>query len=210
MFENGNKQTISGNKRIILASGSPRRKELLAGLDIDFEIDTRNNFKEKYSKDTPHSQITALMSEGKSLGFHRLLEKNEILITADTMVLCGDEVLGKPKGNDEREKAADASRMLRLLSGKEHKVLTSVTIRDITSTDTFTDAATVLFKDLSDEEIQYYIRNYRPFDKAGAYGIQEWIGYIGISSIKGSFYTIMGLPVHLLFSHLQDFLKHIY
>ncbi len=196
----------SNDKRIILASGSPRRKELLAGLDIDFEVDTDNNFKEDYSIDVPHRQIPELMSKGKSFGFHRPLGQGEILITADTIVLCDDEVLGKPKGRDDAEKAEDAGRMLRLLSGRGHEVITAVTIRDSNGDLTFSDTATVHFKDLSEDEIRYYVGKYRPFDKAGAYGIQEWIGYTGISAIEGSFYTVMGLPVHLVYQQLEKFI----
>lgn len=185
-------------KRIILASNSPRRKELLAGLDIDFEVDTRNNFEESFSSDTPHGKIPSLMSEGKSDGFHRPLEENEILITSDTMVLCGEEVLGKPHSRE------NAIRMLQLLSGREHKVITAVTIRDKYRRNTVSDTAIVHFKPLSDAEIEYYVDKYRPFDKAGAYGIQEWIGYIGITGIEGSYYTIMGFPVHLVYGLLEE------
>lgn len=188
-------------KRIILASGSPRRKELLAGLDIDFEVDTRNNFEETYNPDTPHPRIPEVLSEGKSQGFHRPLEENEILITSDTLVLCGGRVMGKPHS---REEAFD---MLRHLSGRSHQVITAVTLRDLYGHKTVSDTATVWFKDLSDNEIGYYIDNFRPFDKAGAYGIQEWIGYIGISRIEGSFFTIMGLPVHLVYQELIKFLE---
>ncbi len=187
-------------KKIILASNSPRRKELLAGLDIEFTVDTRNNFEEKYDSSVPHSRIPELMSEGKSLGFWRKLEDDEILVTADTMVLCGDEVMGKPRNHE------DAARMLRHLSGREHQVITAVTLRDHRSMETMSDKAEVWFKDLSDSEIEYYIEKYRPFDKAGAYGIQEWIGYIGISKIEGSFFNIMGLPVHLVYSLLNRFI----
>lgn len=187
-------------KKIILASASPRRRELLTRLDIDFEIDTHNHFKEDYSNDMPHLKIPEIMSEGKSYGFHRPLENNEILITSDTMVLCGDEILGKPH---DRE---DAIRMLRMLSGRSHKVVTAVTIRDYGRHITFSDSADVYFKDLSDREIDHYIDNFRPFDKAGAYGIQEWIGYIGISRIDGSFYTIMGFPVHRVYEELRKFI----
>lgn len=188
-------------KRIILASGSPRRKELLAGLDIDFEVDTHNNFEETYNPDTPHPRIPEVLSEGKSQGFHRPLEENEILITSDTLVLCGGRVMGKPHS---REEAFD---MLRHLSGRSHQVITAVTLRDLYGHKTVSDTATVWFKDLSDNEIGYYIDNFRPFDKAGAYGIQEWIGYIGISRIEGSFFTIMGLPVHLVYQELIKFLE---
>lgn len=187
-------------KKIILASGSPRRKELLAGLNIDFEVDTKNTFEETYDPETPHERIPEVLSEGKSYGFHRPLEENEILITSDTLVLCGGRVMGKPHS---REEAYD---MLRWLSGREHKVITAITIRDSRQCRTSSDTAIVTFKDLSDNEIYYYIDNFKPFDKAGAYGIQEWIGYIGIGKIEGSFFTIMGLPVHLVYQELSNFI----
>ena len=187
-------------KRIILASASPRRKELMAGLDIDFEVDTRNNFEETYNSETPHDKIPEVLSEGKSFGFHRPLENNEILITSDTLVLCGDKVMGKPHSRSE------AQEMLRLLSGREHKVITAITIRDSQRHETISDTARVFFKELSENEIDYYIDHYRPFDKAGAYGIQEWIGYIGIDRIEGSYFTIMGLPVHLVYQSLIRFI----
>lgn len=187
-------------KRIILASGSPRRRELLAGLDISFEVDTRNSFEEAYSADTPHRLIPELMSKGKSHGFHRQLEENEILITSDTMVLCGTEVLGKPHSRE------DAVRMLEMLSGHGHEVITAVTIRTSGREITFSDTTKVFFSPLSQEDIEFYVDRFRPFDKAGAYGIQEWIGYAGIESIEGSFYTVMGLPTHLVYRHLKDLL----
>lgn len=187
------------DKKIILASNSPRRKELLAGLDVSFEVDTRNSFEETYDPATPHERIPEVLSEGKSYGFHRELSENEILITSDTLVLCGDRVMGKPHSREE------AFEMLRFLSGREHKVITAITIRDIHQCRTSSDTAIVSFKELSDNEIWYYIDNYKPFDKAGAYGIQEWIGYIGIGQIEGSFFTIMGLPVHLIYKELLEF-----
>lgn len=186
-------------KKIILGSNSPRRKELLAGLDIDFTVDTGNTFEETYAPSTPHEQIPEVLSEGKSYGFHRELKEDEILITSDTLVLCGDRVMGKPHS---REEAYD---MLRFLSGREHKVITAVTIRDNKSCRTSSDTAIVNFKDLTDNEIYYYIDKFRPFDKAGAYGIQEWIGYIGIGRIEGSYFTIMGFPVHLVYQELLKF-----
>ena len=189
-----------GNKKIILASASPRRKELLAGLCVEFEVDTRNNFEETYSDDIPHENIPEILSEGKSYGFHRELAADEILITSDTLVLCEDHVMGKPADRDE------AYRMLRLLSGKPHKVITAITLRDCSRISTLSDTALVHFKDLSDEEIYYYIDNFKPFDKAGAYGIQEWIGYIGIDKIEGSYFTIMGFPVHLVYQELTKFI----
>lgn len=187
-------------KRIILGSNSPRRRELLAGLDIDFIVDTGNDFEETYDPSTPHEMIPEILSEGKSYGFHRALETEEILITSDTLVLCGDKVMGKPHS---REEAFD---MLKLLSGREHKVITAITLRDINRTITTSDTAVVYFKELTDSEINYYIDAYRPFDKAGAYGIQEWIGYIGIGKIEGSYFTIMGFPVHLVYQELLNFI----
>ena len=187
-------------KKIILASNSPRRKELLASLDIDFTVDTGTSFVEEYAYDTPHEEVPELMSLGKSLGFHRDLEPDEILITSDTMVLCGTEILGKPVDKD------DARRMLRLLSGREHQVITAVTIRDAHREKTFSVTSNVFFKELSDNEIDYYIETYKPFDKAGAYGIQEWIGYIGITGIEGSFYNVMGFPTQRFYDEFQDFL----
>lgn len=187
-------------KKIVLGSNSPRRKELLAGLNIAFTVDTGNTFEEVYDPQTPHERIPEVLSEGKSYGFHRPLDEDEILITSDTLVLCGDRVMGKPHS---REEAID---MLRFLSGREHKVITAVTIRDHKACITSSDTAIVHFKELTDSEIYYYIDEFRPFDKAGAYGIQEWIGYIGIGLIEGSFFTIMGLPVHLVYQELIKFI----
>ena len=190
----------TNGKKIILASGSPRRKELLAGLCIDFEVDTRNDFEEVYSPDIPHEEIPEVLSIGKSNGFHRPLEKDEILITSDTLVLCEGEVMGKPGSREE------AYEMLKMLSGQEHKVITAVSIRNHERIVTFSDTSIVSFKALTDSEIYFYIETFKPFDKAGAYGIQEWIGYIGIDRIEGSYFTIMGFPVHLVYKHLQDFI----
>ena len=187
-------------KSIILGSNSPRRKELLAGLGIDFIVDTGNTFEEVYDAGTPHERIPEVLSEGKSYGFHRPIEEGEILITSDTLVLCEDRVMGKPRS---REEAFD---MLRFLSGRGHKVITAITLRDKDKCITSSDTANVYFKELSDNEIEYYIDNFKPFDKAGAYGIQEWIGYIGIGKIEGSFFTIMGLPVHLVYNELLNFI----
>lgn len=186
--------------KIILGSGSPRRKELLGGLDIEFEVDTRNTFEEIYSEDTPQEEIPTVLSEGKSLGFHRELSDKEILITSDTLVLCEKRVMGKPK---DREEAID---MLKTLSGRSHKVITAVTIRSYSQIKTQSDTAIVHFKPLSDKEIEYYVDSYKPFDKAGAYGIQEWIGYVGIDKIEGSYFTIMGLPVHMTYDMLLEFI----
>ena len=187
-------------KKIILGSNSPRRKELIAGLDIEFTVDTGNTFEELYGPETPHEQIPEVLSEGKSHGFHRPLEDDEILITSDTLVLCEDRVMGKPQSRE------DAIDMIRFLSGRSHKVITAITLRDSQKCHTSSDTAVVYFKDLTDNEIEYYVDTYKPFDKAGAYGIQEWIGYIGIGKIEGSYFTIMGLPVHLVYQELVKFI----
>jgi len=190
-------------KSIILASGSPRRRELMAGLDVEFTVDTRNNFDEKWDPATPHDQVPELMANGKSLGFWRELEENEILVTSDTMVLQNRIILGKPHSREE------AFEMLRTLSGNTHEVITAVTIRDGKGNkESFSDVTTVSFCDLSDDEINYYIDTCKPFDKAGAYGIQEWIGYAGISRIDGSFYTVMGFPVHKVYESLKRFIAY--
>ena len=193
-------------KHIILGSNSPRRRELLNGLDIDFEVDTNNNFEEHFNSDTPSDQVPRLMSEGKSLGFHRPLKEDEILITADTMVILPEsdgkpgEILGKPR---DRE---DACRMLRDLSGREHHVTTAVTIRDAHRKHTFDVTTQVWFKPLTEEEITYYVDTYKPFDKAGAYAIQEWIGHVGITRIEGSYFNVVGFPVQRVYEALQAFL----
>ena len=187
-------------KKIILGSHSPRRQELLSGLGIDFTVDTGNTFEEVFPQDIPHSHVPAVMSEGKSFGFHRPLEQDEILLTSDTMVLCGSKMMGKPHSPEE------ATSMLRALSGRWHEVVTAITLRDCNRHLTESDTARVHFRELTEEEISYYIERYRPFDKAGAYGIQEWIGYVGITGIEGSFFTIMGLPVHLVYSSLLEFI----
>lgn len=187
-------------KKIILGSNSPRRKELLAGLDIEFTVDTGNTFEEVYTPETPPEQIPELLSEGKSYGFHRGLADDEILITSDTLVLCAEMVMGKPRSREE------AIAMLKVLSGRDHKVITAITIRDSVRCHTVSDTALVHFKSLSGDEIEYYVDTYKPFDKAGAYGIQEWIGYMGIDRIEGSYFTIMGLPVHLVYQELLKFI----
>ena len=186
-------------KKIILGSNSPRRKELLAGLDIEFTVDTGNTFEEIYDASTAHELIPEVLSKGKSYGFHRELADDEILITSDTLVLCGETVMGKPRSREE------AIAMLKTLSDREHKVITAITLRDSVRCSTVSDTALVHFKSLSGDEIEYYVETYKPFDKAGAYGIQEWIGYMGIDRIEGSYFTIMGLPVQLVYQELLKF-----
>ncbi len=187
-------------KRIILASNSPRRRELLSGLDLEFTVDTGDSFVEGALAGVPASEYPVRMSAGKSHGFHRSLEADEVLITADTMVLCGNAMLGKPRSRE------DAVKMLRALSGRTHEVITGVTIRTRDAEKSFSDSTLVEFKDLSTSEIDYYVDRYKPYDKAGAYGIQEWIGYIGITRIEGSFYNVMGFPVHRVWEELQEYL----
>lgn len=186
-------------KRLVLASGSPRRKEILEGAGIEFTVDANTDFTEQYAPDTPAESIPALMSKGKSEGFHREIAEDEILLTSDTMVICDGIPMGKPHSRE------DAVGMLHRLSGKCHSVVTAITLRDKHHCETVSDKAYVHFKKLTDSEIDYYVDNYHPYDKAGAYAIQEWIGYIGITKIDGSFFTIMGLPVHLVYQELGKF-----
>ena len=187
-------------KRIILGSNSPRRRELLAGLGIDFTVDTGNSFSESAEPGVEAHQVPVDMSLGKSHGFHRPLEDDEILITADTVVIIDGRVLGKPHSREEAEE------MLHTLSGRTHEVVTAVTIRDKRGEKCFSVSSIVEFCRLEDWEIDSYIDNFKPYDKAGAYGVQEWIGYVGISRIEGSFYNVMGLPVHRIWQELKKFL----
>ena len=187
-------------KHLILGSGSPRRKELLAGLDIDFTVDTGNSFDEGPEPGVEAHRVPVDMAAGKSHGFHRPLCPDEVLLTADTVVIINGKVLGKPHS---REQAAE---MLRMLSGRSHEVVTAVTLRSAEREESFTDSTRVDFLPLSEEQIYYYIDKYKPYDKAGAYGVQEWIGHVGISGICGSFYNVMGLPVHKVAAALKGFL----
>lgn len=192
-------QNHSG-KRIILASGSPRRRDLLGGLGVEFTVDTGSFFVESAEPGVDAYQVPVDMAEGKSHGFHRPLEDDEVLITADTVVIVGGEVLGKPA---DRE---DAFRMLRALSGRDHDVVTAVVIRSVEKEVSFAVRTAVTFDTLSDADIAYYVDNFKPYDKAGAYGIQEWIGYAGISRIEGSFYNVVGFPVQRVWTELKAFL----
>lgn len=189
-------------KKVILASGSPRRRELLEALDIPFEVDTRSSFSEEFDPSVPHDSVPALMSIGKSHGFWRPLEKGEILLTSDTMVLLDKLIMGKPHGRE------DAVRMLRSLSGRTHEVITAVTVRDSSHEETVSDVTKVSFRPLTEDEISYYIDTYRPYDKAGGYGIQEWIGFAACTGIDGSFYNVMGFPVHRVYELLTKFAQY--
>ena len=185
--------------QVILASKSPRRQELLHGMGVDFEILTKET-PEDYPTDLPLDEVPKYLSLQKSLAFtDEELPVDYLLITSDTVVICEGEILGKPK---DRE---DAARMLRLLSGKTHHVVTGVTVRTVEKTESFAVRSDVTFAQLDTDEIDYYIENCLPFDKAGAYGIQEWIGYVGISGLEGSFYNVMGLPTRKLYQCLKTF-----
>lgn len=184
---------------IILASKSPRRQELLRGMGVDFEILTKET-DESFPPEMPLDEVPKYLSLQKSLAFDdNELPKDYLLITSDTVVICEGEILGKPK---DRE---DAARMLQLLSGKTHHVVTGVTVRSAEKTVSFAVRSNVTFANLEQDEIDYYIEHCKPFDKAGAYGIQEWIGYVGISGLEGSFYNVMGLPTRKLYQALKGF-----
>ena len=185
--------------QVILASKSPRRQELLRGMGVDFSIMTKET-DERFPSEMPLDEVPKYLSLQKSLAFaDEELPADYLLITSDTVVICEGEILGKPK---DRE---DAARMLQLLSGKTHHVVTGVTVRSAEKTESFAVRSNVTFAELDDEEIDYYIEHCKPYDKAGAYGIQEWIGYVGISGLEGSFYNVMGLPTRKLYGVLKAF-----
>lgn len=183
--------------KVLLASKSPRRQELLQNLGYRFDT-VSIDCEEIYPENLEAEKIAEYLSELKSEAYQNLSE-NEVLITADTVVALNGEILGKPSDKIE------AKLMLQKLSGKTHWVYTGITLRSTDKKISATDAASVTLSELTEEEIDYYIENFRPFDKAGSYGVQEWLGMAKISEIKGSFYTIMGLPTHLLYRLLQDF-----
>ena len=184
--------------QIILASNSPRRKELMSGLGVDYVVRTLPDVDESYPADLAGAEIPEYISREKADAYRSIMQPGELLITADTIVWLDGKVLGKPEG---REGAVE---MLRSLSGKSHQVFTGVCLTTTEWQKSFTAASDVEFDVLSEEEIWYYVDKYRPMDKAGAYGVQEWIGYIGVKSISGSFYNIMGLPIQKLYKELKD------
>lgn len=186
------------NKQIILASKSPRRKELLAGLDIDFETRIKD-VDESYAEDLAVDEVAGFLANKKAKAFEPTLKKDEIIITSDTVVICNGEILEKPKSKIQ------AFDMLSKLSGQSHQVMTGVCLMSTEKTELFSETTKVWFKSLSCEEMNYYIKKYEPFDKAGSYGIQEWIGYIGIDKIEGTYFNVMGLPVNQLYKKLKDF-----
>jgi septum formation protein len=185
--------------RIILASQSPRRKTLLEGLDINFEVIVRPDINEEYPAHIDLKKVPAFLALHKSENYLDLLDEKTIVITADTIVILNNIILGKPVDEE------DAKSIISQLSGNMHEVATGVCIRSKNKIKEFCTVSKVWFRALSNEEIDYYITNYKPMDKAGAYGIQEWIGYAGIERIEGSFYNVMGLPVQTLYCELSDF-----
>ena len=183
------------SKKIILGSNSPRRQELLRGLELDFEVRV-HPIEEDIPTDLPAQYAAAYLSKLKADAF-LTLQESELLITADTVVIDGDKVLGKPMDEEE------AFEMLKRLSGATHTVITAVTLKDKKYSITLEDEAKVTFRHLDQEEIRHYLKYYQPYDKAGAYGIQEWIGFVGVSSITGSYFTVMGFPLHLVYAQLK-------
>ena len=181
---------------IVLASNSPRRKELMSGLGVDYLVKTLPDVDESYPDTLQGEEIPAYISREKAEAYQSMIEPDELLITADTIVWMNGEVLGKPK---DRE---DAIRRLRKLSGASHQVITGVCLTTKGWQNSFTVTTDVTFAVLSEEEIVYYVDKYSPMDKAGAYGVQEWIGFIGVESISGSYYNVMGLPVQKLYREL--------
>ncbi len=185
--------------KLLLASNSPRRKELLGMIAPGFEIAKMRDIDESYPSTLPPAEIPQYLSRLKAEAYRDQLTKDEIILTADTVVISGGKVLGKPHSQ------AEAIDMLRELSGKTHEVVTGVTLTSLEKSLTFAEKTEVTFDILTDEEIKWYVENFCPLDKAGAYGIQEWIGCIGITGIKGCFYNVMGLPLHHLYRTLAKF-----
>ena len=187
------------NYHIVLASNSPRRQELLAGLGIDFEVRTLPGIDESYPAELPSLEVAEFIARKKAEAYLPTMADHELLITADTVVVVGNEVLGKPADG------GDAADMLRKLSGRTHQVVTGVSLVTQTRAHHFSVRTDVTFKQLSEAEIDYYIEHYHPMDKAGAYGIQEWIGYIGCTGLQGSYFNVMGLPLQRIYTELGRF-----
>ncbi|MCH5235207.1 MAG: septum formation protein Maf [Muribaculaceae bacterium] len=185
--------------KILLASNSPRRREILGLLRIPFTVITLEGIDESYPRDLEADKVSEYISNKKADQFLKRIGDNDLVITADTVVICDEEILGKPKGPE------DAIKMLKFLSGKTHKVTTGVTVATKEKRESFSSESYVTFADLTEDEIRYYVDTFHPLDKAGAYGIQEWIGAVAVSKIDGSFYNVMGLPVHRLYQVLRNF-----
>jgi septum formation protein len=186
-------------KKVILASQSPRRQELLKGIAIDFEVLLKENINEDFDPEIPIFKVAEYLALKKAKAYDDILESSTVLITADTIVTTDSEILNKPFNEEE------ARHMLNILSGKKHHVITGVCIKSLEKEICFSEESAVYFEKLESAEIEYYIKNFKPFDKAGAYGIQEWIGYIGIKRIEGSYFNVMGLPIHAVYRTLKKF-----
>lgn len=188
-------------KRLVLASKSPRRQELLKGLDIDFEVwDTNHDDEEPFPANLPLVDVPIYLAKHKASLFTERLDENTILITCDTVVICCNQIIGKPKDS------VDARRILSALSNKVHTVITGVCLKSKYAERVFDATTEVYFKRLNMEEIDYYVDRYKPYDKAGAYGVQEWIGHVAVERIDGSYFNVMGLPIHSLHSQLISFI----
>ena len=192
-------KNISNTYKIILASGSPRRQQFLKDLDLEFEIRLKD-IEEIYPENLKAEEITNYLAELKASAFEGEILVNEILVTSDTLVWLNGKAIGKPKDYD------DAFQILKLLSNQTHEVITSVCFKTNLKTETIFDITKVSFKVLSDVEIHYYLKKYKPFDKAGAYGIQDWIGLVGITKIEGSYTNVVGLPTEKVYKHLTSLL----
>lgn len=186
------------NKQLILASKSPRRQELLKGLNLTFEIRTKD-VEENYPADLKAEDVPIFLAEKKANAFLSELKSNEIIITSDTIVIHQGKILEKPQSKEQ------AHEMLRTLANSTHTVVTGVCIQSLEQKEVFSDHTEVEFSELSDEEINFYIENYKPFDKAGSYGAQDWIGFVAIKKLTGSYFNVMGLPVHLVYEVLKRF-----
>ena len=184
--------------QLILASNSPRRRELLAGLDVPFEVKVLQGIDESYPADTPVGEVPVFIAKAKAEAYRGCITDDQLVITADTVVVLDNLVLGKPTSHD------DACNMLRALSGKTHQVITGVCLTTTTMQRSLSVVSDVTFKAFTDDEIEYYVSHYKPYDKAGAYGIQEWIGYVGVTALKGSYFNVMGLPVQRIYQELVD------
>lgn len=194
-------QQLLSNYQLILASNSPRRHELLKGLDITYQIWPNNKGPETYPQDIDTEEVPTFLAKQKAESLLPKLNEQQIAITCDTIVLCNNKILGKPKNEN------DAQHMLHTLSARQHTVITGVALTSKNQQKTFDARTQVIFSKLTNQQINYYISHYRPFDKAGAYGIQEWIGFVGIESIQGSYFNVMGLPVQKLYNELGIFVE---
>ena len=191
MLENLNKY------KIILASNSPRRKELLSGLGVDYEVKTLPDVDESYPDGLSGEEIAKHIARGKAEAYRSLIQADELVITADTIVWLDGTVMGKPKDEEE------AKDMLMRLSGKTHQVITGVCLTTTSTQKTFATVTDVTFATLTDEEVEYYVTRYQPMDKAGSYGVQEWIGFVGVENLSGSYFNVMGLPIQRLYTELK-------